>query len=113
MKKQNTKLQDWQRRLGSSDRSCVKCGRMVFLTVDHIIPVNMLVSLNLEDRIYDWDDNFQELCKACNQLKGGQLDLSNPKTMRLLKEAIMAAEAQIQAPITTQVASGTSKAMEL
>lgn len=101
MIKKKSTLTEWQNRLRSPAREevCLKCGRNLYLTVDHIIPVHMLTSLNLEEEIYQWEDNFQVLCYACNKFKSGTLDISNPKTLRLLKEAIVKAESQIIKPI--------------
>ena len=75
----NTKLGELQKKLKNENGCCVKCGKRYYLTVDHIIPQSMLEQLNLIDERYNWEDNFQVICGACNALKGGRLDLSNPK----------------------------------
>ncbi len=87
------KLWEWQRR-AKEGGECGKCKRTLYLTVDHIIPANFLLSLNLVDENFNWEDNFQILCQACNALKGERVDLLNPKTFSLLKEAISRAEKQ-------------------
>lgn len=94
MKKPHTKLWEWQRRLTEKQAECRRCRRTAHLTVDHVIPVATLVDLNLQDEVYEWEENFDVLCKSCNAMKGGHLDLSNPKTMPLLKEAVARADRQ-------------------
>ena len=71
-----------------SDLKCVKCGLNKFLTVDHIIPVFLLEQFCLKDEKYNMEDNFQYLCKFCNQQKGSGIDVRNPKTFELLEEII-------------------------
>jgi 5-methylcytosine-specific restriction endonuclease McrA len=89
-----TKLYAWREKIKNKECKCVKCGRIYYLTIDHIIPESLLLSLNLENERYNWEENFEVVCGSCNARKGGKLDLSNPKTMPLLKEAIKRAEVQ-------------------
>ena len=63
---------------------CDKCENTKNLTYDHIIPVNILRTFNIDPQREFWEENGQCYCYACNQLKGGQLDFSNPKTKELL-----------------------------
>lgn len=89
-----TKLGQWQRKSSESEAVCSRCQRTYYLTVDHIIPVNILYALNLVAEVYDWEENYEIICGACNKLKGGNLDVSNPKTYPLLEEAIRRSKAQ-------------------
>ena len=67
---------------------CTKCKRTTRLTIDHIIPKDILNQFGIDvDREF-WKDNLQVNCQICNQYKGNRLDLSNPKTIILLKELI-------------------------
>jgi len=89
------KLKEYQKELQNKEDICVKCGRKYYLTVDHIIPQHILHELNLSDHIQNWTENFQIICGACNKIKGGHLDLSNPKTIPLLEKAIEFAKQQL------------------
>lgn len=63
---------------------CEKCGRINGLTLDHIIPRELLLQMGIdEDRAY-MPENYQLYCKICNTFKGRQLDFANPKTKILL-----------------------------
>ena len=69
---------------------CVKCKvRIDKLTVDHIIPVDVLKTLDSSGNLVDsWYDNFELVCAACNSFKANHLDKTNPKTIPLLKELL-------------------------
>lgn len=83
--KKKSKLFAWQEKakLGGV---CENCHHKVYtLTVDHIIPVSILLPLDRTGEICAEDeDNLQMLCRACNQFKGNNLDIKNPKTKTLL-----------------------------
>jgi 5-methylcytosine-specific restriction endonuclease McrA len=83
----NTKLWQW-RNEKCGIGICQKCGKEKDLTVDHIVPQNILESLGLKNEIYNDEENFELTCFACNKFKGGRLDLANPKTIPLLKKYI-------------------------
>jgi 5-methylcytosine-specific restriction endonuclease McrA len=78
----------WQKMLREGTGTCQKCGNMMPLTVDHIIPVALLQQLGLEDAIQDDVDNFSFLCQPCNRFKGGRIELANPRTIPLLKKYV-------------------------
>lgn len=81
-----TKLWEWQQ---IKQGQCEKCGKMRDdLTVEHIIPVNLLLSLGLRERAMDDEENFAHYCRGCNYFKGGRLDMAHPKTLILLKKYI-------------------------
>lgn len=86
MKKPKSKLYEWQNRVGQ--RTCAKCGIQKECNVDHIIPVHLLEQLGLDRERYEDEKNFQYLCFACNRFKASKLDLTNPKTMPLLKKYV-------------------------
>jgi 5-methylcytosine-specific restriction endonuclease McrA len=70
--------------LRTSAQICAKCGRSTMLTLDHIIPRQLLLMLGRDpDREYD-KDNLQVLCRPCNTFKANMLDFSNPQTKPLL-----------------------------
>lgn len=87
--KKKTKLYEWQK-LAASGGKCAKCGlHKGVLTVDHIIPVAILQTLDDSGMaMYEDEDNFQLLCHPCNQFKGTQLDKTNHKTKELLLKYI-------------------------
>jgi len=63
---------------------CAKCGRTQELTVDHIVPRDILKQFGIDiDRTYI-EENLQILCRICNTFKGNKLDFSNPKTKEIL-----------------------------
>lgn len=68
---------------------CQKCGHDGAVTVDHIIPIQILEVLGRDNYMaLDWAENFQLLCPPCNKLKANRLDITNPKTKVLLQELI-------------------------
>lgn len=89
-KKKNTKLFEWQNKC--KEAKCEKCGESKLITVDHIISGSIIQLITAEhfeqDLVYEWEDNFQFLCKYCNFLKGNRLDYRNPKTAELLKKLV-------------------------
>jgi 5-methylcytosine-specific restriction endonuclease McrA len=91
VKKYYTKLHEWQLEAKTLNHKCVECGRNYDLTVDHILPVwliELCVSDN-EDRfrwLYETEENFQFMCKYCNDAKRGKVDKKDPKVKELLKK---------------------------
>jgi 5-methylcytosine-specific restriction endonuclease McrA len=81
----NTKLYDWQQRAKKEKMTCSKCGLVSHLTVDHIIPIQVLEMLD-ETGVakFEWEENFQYLCRVCNAFKSCRLDKRNEKTKTLL-----------------------------
>jgi 5-methylcytosine-specific restriction endonuclease McrA len=62
---------------------CARCGRSEMLTIDHIIPKTLLrFFMDAERELLL--ENYQVLCRPCNQLKSAQLDFSIPQTKELL-----------------------------
>lgn len=85
MKREHSKLHQWQERIKDEGTTC-RCGRRYQLTVDHIIPVSLLIQLGLKEVGYDDEENFDIICRFCNTQKAGGLDHNNPKTLPLLKK---------------------------
>lgn len=79
-KTQSLKIEEYLDR-----HNCTRCNSYNDLTIDHIIPLNFLITQlgATIDETFDFD-NFQSLCRRCNTLKSGRFDLSNEKTKPLL-----------------------------
>ncbi len=63
---------------------CSNCPSVKNITVDHIIPGAFLIAMGLPQALKE-GENLQLLCEPCNRAKGGQLDFSHPKTVKLLR----------------------------
>lgn len=61
-----------------------KCGRTENLTLDHIVPIDILKQFGIEPEKEVVEGNYQILCRMCNIFKGNRLDFSNPRTKELL-----------------------------
>lgn len=70
--------------LKDQPQKCEKCGRIENLTLDHIIPVEMINNLGIDEEKTFMPENYQIYCRICNQFKGKRLDFSNPKTKQIL-----------------------------
>jgi hypothetical protein len=64
---------------------CAHCGTKDDLTLDHILPVQLMYILNVK---IPESRNFQVLCERCNKKKGNHLQTNHPETAKLLNEAI-------------------------
>jgi len=67
---------------------CENCDRTENLTLDHIVPVDILRQFGIDTEREFWEENYQTYCRACNQFKGNRLDFANPKTKVLLLKLI-------------------------
>mgnify|MGYP001568265223 FL=1 len=87
-KKKKTKLWEWQVAIQEGGVICVKCGAMNRpMTIDHIVPIFFIDSFDLTGTAkYEDEDNFQILCRPCNILKAGRFDLTNRKTIPIIKK---------------------------
>lgn len=92
-KKKTTKLWEWQLRCQSGTEKC-KCGETRNLTVDHIVPAFFLeqFSLDKEFALYNMEDNFEILCRYCNQMKANRIDVRNPKTYQIMAKVLLEAK---------------------
>ena len=91
--KRKSKLAEWQERCKSGTEKCAKCGETRSLTVDHIVPVAILSQFLLGDKsvesiIYNYEENFEILCRYCNYTKQSRLDMRNPKTFSVLRKVM-------------------------
>jgi hypothetical protein len=86
--KPGTKLHEWQKKAALGGK-CEKCDKdFPILSVEHIIPQHLLRQLGILDGVYEDEDNFALYCHTCNHFKGGQIDMSHPKTVPLLKKYV-------------------------
>ena len=86
-----SKISEWQLRAKRFTQHCRKCGDTRLITVEHIIPIHLIMQFVLpdgKDMCSEWEDNFEYLCMVCNREKGGDLDPRHPKTYTLLAELI-------------------------
>lgn len=85
MKRIETPLEKWRKK-AKNGGDCSMCCRYVYLlTVDHIVPTSIIDCLDDSGFMkYNYEYNFQFLCKPCNNLKANKLDKSNPKTKNVL-----------------------------
>lgn len=92
--KKKSKLYEWQQRCKQGTEKCSRCGDTKGLTVDHIVPSHLLLQLSTEHTpmAHEWEENFEILCMYCNRMKGGNLDVRNPKTYQVLRKALQEAE---------------------
>lgn len=77
-------LEQRKKQIVSKAVHCNRCLSKYNLTVDHIIPIEILMSMGMNLLETFKEENFQILCGKCNSLKGNRLDFSNPKTKELL-----------------------------
>jgi len=87
MLKKKSKLNEIQNRK-DKEGICSKCNRHQFLTVDHIIPVQILENLGLFTEQYDDVENFELICQYCNRRKGAKLDLLDKRVYPLLEKYV-------------------------
>lgn len=73
-----------QRIRKESPQVCEKCGSEKNLTLDHIVPKNILMSMGIDPTTEVVDENYQILCNMCNVFKSARLDFSNKKTKQIL-----------------------------
>lgn len=87
--KKATRLGEWQKKCSTSEVRC-KCGESRNITVDHVVPVHILECLGLDktEIIYNMEENFEFLCRYCNQMKSGRIDPKNPKTYLVLEKVL-------------------------
>ena len=80
---------EWQEKSKSGTEKC-KCGEIRNLNVDHIVPVVILRQFILDTNyvLYEMEENFEILCRYCNQQKAERLDVRNPKTYSILEKVL-------------------------
>jgi len=65
-------------------KKCNKCPRTENLTLDHIVPKDLLTCMGVDIKRQIVEGNYQLLCSTCNQFKSNRLDFSIPETKQLL-----------------------------
>lgn len=77
-------------KLMESEQKCGRCDRTHNLSLDHIVAERWLRMFGLDTDVDMIEDNYQLLCRPCNNFKSDNLDFAVPKTKeiltRLLKE---------------------------
>lgn len=73
-----------QQLLKDLPQKCVKCGRPTDLTLDHIVPIQVLISFGVDTEREIIEDNYQILCRRCNVFKANRLDFTIPQTKVIL-----------------------------
>lgn len=63
---------------------CAKCERTENLTLDHLVPQSLLRDMGVDIEHEIIEDNYQILCRICNQYKSSRLDFANPQTKVVL-----------------------------
>lgn len=83
-------LNAYKKRLQQRGGQCQhpKCTATLNLTVDHIVPRQLLKCLNMEHFAETDEENFQVLCKKHNVEKANMLDYTNARTLPMLKKYI-------------------------
>jgi len=87
--KKRHKLYEWQQK-AKQRGFCHTCKSICeSLSVDHIIPATVVDMLDETGLLnYEWEENFELLCSACNKFKANRIDKKHPKTKELLLQLI-------------------------
>ncbi len=68
---------------------CQKCKRTKHLTIDHIIPSSLLLQFGISlKESFDFLDNLELLCRACNALKRDRINWLHEKSKDILIKLI-------------------------
>ena len=104
-----SKFQEQQRQelFASYNYACGKCGSMLDLEEDHIIPRKM--QEHFPDRNLDSRENMQCLCHSCNNAKNGKFDAENHDRYKYGPR--MPSHIQLLSAIETLENRGTEKAL--
>ena len=73
-------LESLKREIGK----CEKCGETDRLTIDHVVPKQILEAFGLTEYEIMERELVQLYCQRCNNFKGDRLDISNPRTKEIL-----------------------------
>lgn len=80
--------QSYLKELIEVNGKCEKCPRIDNLTLDHIVPVDMLRQFGIDPDSTFIEYNLRVLCKPCNMFKGNRLDFSTKKTKTIFEELL-------------------------
>lgn len=67
---------------------CRKCNKKDGLTLEHIVPKDILKTFGIDTDREIVEGNYSVTCKVCNSFKGNRLDFSIPATKEILLELI-------------------------
>jgi 5-methylcytosine-specific restriction endonuclease McrA len=70
------------------EASCRKCKRTDNLTLEHIIPKDILKTFGVDVDREIIEGNYTITCRICNSFKGNRLDFSIPETKQILLKLI-------------------------
>ena len=65
-------------------KQCRRCGSEDSLTLDHIVPRDLLRSFGVDVDREIVEGNYHILCYRCNSFKGNRLDFIYPETKEIL-----------------------------
>lgn len=89
----HSKLRELQKQVNNGGGECARCGKKTdYLTVDHVVPLAIVLLLLPKEESMDDDWNFQAVCRPCNSLKASRLDFNDFRTIPNLKRYIEKAE---------------------
>ncbi len=74
--------------LKTEQGKCYKCWRTDNLSLDHIVPKDILKMFGMDIDREILEGNYRIMCRPCNAFKGNKLDFAEPKTKELLLELI-------------------------
>ncbi len=77
----------WRQKMIESGAICA-CGRKDMLSIDHLVPKQILIEMGFDAERQWMPENFVIMCRPCNALKSGRLDFSNPKTKEILTKLL-------------------------
>lgn len=67
---------------------CANCPRRENLSLDHIVPKDMLKAFGVDVEREIIEGNYIILCKPCNQFKSNRLQFSIPQTKQILMKLL-------------------------
>lgn len=67
-----------------TEKECQNCPRTENLTLDHIVPEEILRNFGVDVEREIIEGNYQLLCRTCNSFKGNRLDFSNSSTKEII-----------------------------
>lgn len=71
-----------------TSESCPLCGKVGKLTIDHIVPMEMLDKFGVSPKNYLIRENLRVTCERCNGYKGNRLDFTLPETKKILQSLL-------------------------
>jgi len=80
--------QAWFKTEVEAGKGCERCGKTTNLTLDHIVPVLILLQFGVDEKRTFMPENYQLLCRSCNVFKSDRLDFTLPVTKIILQELL-------------------------